>query len=558
MKICYIWIEKYRNLENFSLNLSSTTKFNFDSEKNLLTSESCRKLPLDFFGQRIDEVTGLIGKNGSGKSNALSLICNALKNSKSGLNAHFLIITEEDGIQTCHYSFKKNLSQPSANFSIEIIEYVGEVKELKVIYFSNVFNKSRNYFGREVSDISVKNGIFENRVRPAKSDFEKQMILINSRLFRKIDIDLPHKIRFTQKRLSKFSLSSRYSGNSASILVSLESLKDLFRNRLREINGRNRFFHLVRLSYFEYILSLRINADEYSLFLSNAVDFMQGNSNDQKTEEISENLIRFISESFPSSSLICYEKKSSRESEFDLEVIRRQIDFLLKIQENFSSIDIDYSTEGFRNRSEVTFEIAYSQKSKGLIQEFVSLFGESIGMNIDWSGISSGHLAYLNLFSSIYDELKNVRQRSLLLCIDEGDLYLHPFWQVEFFSKLLSVLPEMFRGEIQIVLTSHSPFLLSDLPNQCITILDQHIQGGTMNGIALDEQTFGGNLYDLYAKPFFLGDQKMSKFAYEKIARYLELVEATSGSVKGNPDDISHLIGDEVIRFKLQRLFGND
>lgn len=556
MKVCFIWVEKFRNFKNFSLNLSSSAKFEFDFERNILTRKNCQTLPDNFFGQQIEDVTGLIGKNGAGKSNALALVCNSLKNSKSGLSSNFLLVTGEDGIQTCHYSFKRNLSPPRANFNIEIVEYIGDVKELKVIYFSNVFSKRSNNFGKEVSDISVRNSTLIDWRRSKKSDFEKQLQLINSNVFKEIQISTPSGVLFAPKtfnRLNAYAYSREYES-----VPNFKDLKDLFRIRLRDITGKNKFLHLVRLSYFEYALGLRIDSGINIKLQENANELISGFSEKIGTEEISDRLIRFLSNSFKEEISLSYKNDFYVNGGIDSSRLIEQTDFLLEIQSKFSNIDISHSSEGFRGRSEDFFEIAFESKSKFLIEEFVSLFRELIAMNVDWNGISSGHMAYLNLFSSIYDELKNSRNKSLILCIDEGDLYLHPIWQIEFFSKLLSVLPEMFRGKIQILLTSHSPFLLSDLPNQCITILDQDADGGTMNGIDLDGLTFGANLYDLYAKPFFLGNQTMSQFAFEKIANYLDNIDKQSGPPQKAADDISHLIGDEVIRFKLKRIFDHD
>ncbi|WP_198595525.1 hypothetical protein, partial [Vibrio lentus] len=66
-------------------------------------------------------------------------------------------------------------------------------------------------------------------------------------------------------------------------------------------------------------------------------------------------------------------------------------------------------------------------------------FSEFGSIGIRWKGISSGHKAFLNLYSSIYNEIKNTK-RTTLICIDEGDLYFHPKWQISFFSELLSII----------------------------------------------------------------------------------------------------------------------
>ena len=89
MKICYIWVEKFRKFNNRGFNFSSSVKFHYDSETNILSKNEIKKLPINFFDPEMDsvsihnesnkvnqftEITGLIGKNGAGKSNLLDLL----------------------------------------------------------------------------------------------------------------------------------------------------------------------------------------------------------------------------------------------------------------------------------------------------------------------------------------------------------------------------------------------------------------------------------------------------------------------------------------------------
>jgi predicted ATP-binding protein involved in virulence len=147
-----------------------------------------------------------------------------------------------------------------------------------------------------------------------------------------------------------------------------------------------------------------------------------------------------------------------------------------------------------------------------------------------------------------------------LICIDEGDLYLHPKWQIEFFDKLLKVLPSIYSGNIQLILTSHSPFLLSDLPKQNITILDRDQENSTLDGYKLKMNTFGGNLYDLYSEPFFLGNKRTSDFAYSKIKDLIKKVENKDYTIKEKEEliKLNDILGDEIIQYRIKKILGND
>ncbi len=570
MKICYIWVEKFRNLENFGFNLSSSHKFKYDTQSNTITKKDVDALPSNFFGERISDVVGVIGKNGSGKSNAVELVCKVLKGAKTSLQTNFFIIIEQDNKLFCHFSFL-NTAKPQADFRISFEEYSGSINPLKVVFFSNVFDERRNEFDNEVSDISVNN-LFNRQhfLRREKiTDFEKQIRLINSKIFSSLNIDLPTQVQLTSKVwINRFNSSMErdaYGKNYETI----REFKKIFRDRLREIRPENKFIHLLRFGYFfemynNYSRRSRYSENSFRIQFANLEQFIPFLFN-LRTEEISEKLIDFLDSEFsnmPREQLTLFlEINEKKESESQFEKIRKQIDFLKRLKISASELNIEYNAEGARNRGLEYFTFNYkSRYSKGFINEYVTLFGQSSVFDINWIGISSGHKAYLNLFASLYQELRYNRQNNLLLCIDEGDLYLHPMWQIEFFDKLLNVLPTIFSGNIQLLLTSHSPFLLSDLPKQNITILDKSITGSSLDGVDLKINTFGGNLYDLYSVPFFLGQKRTSDFAFNKIKALIEKVEGTQLSRRDKKEirQVNEVIGDEIIQFHINKFLSSD
>lgn len=94
--------------------------------------------------------------------------------------------------------------------------------------------------------------------------------------------------------------------------------------------------------------------------------------------------------------------------------------------------------------------------------------------------------------------------------IDEIDLYLHPEWQRRIVRDLLSLLRRQFKGHyFQIILTSHSPIVLSDIPvENCIFLKKK--SNGTVCQEERNTQTFGANIYTLYKDAFFLSDDKLA------------------------------------------------
>lgn len=89
------------------------------------------------------------------------------------------------------------------------------------------------------------------------------------------------------------------------------------------------------------------------------------------------------------------------------------------------------------------------------------------------TNLSSGGAALLEQFSALkraIDALPTTA-KNLLLLVDEGDVYLHLAWQqkyVDFFDSMVKALWRQRFNCIQVVMTTHSPVLMSDFPRDCI------------------------------------------------------------------------------------------
>lgn len=167
-------------------------------------------------------------------------------------------------------------------------------------------------------------------------------------------------------------------------------------------------------------------------------------------------------------------------------------------------------------------------------------------MKIQNLKMSSGERAFLNMMSRIYFSA-HIREflpdksfqweESILLIIDEIDLYLHPEWQRIIVSELLNIVKDQFPNNyFQIIVTSHSPIVLSDIPIENSIYLDRNADGLTRQ-VQRNEQTFGANIHALYQNAFFLNDGlAMGKFAQERINIWIEEAE------KANPQKMKQII----------------
>ena len=110
---------------------------------------------------------------------------------------------------------------------------------------------------------------------------------------------------------------------------------------------------------------------------------------------------------------------------------------------------------------------------------------------------------HIKNIESVIEGERRVKYRNINLIFDEAELYYHPEYQRNYIQNLLTVLsnsnldPKLINS-INITLITHSPYLISDIPSNCILALD--------NGSIKNEQqkSFCANYYDLLKNHFFL------------------------------------------------------
>lgn len=145
--------------------------------------------------------------------------------------------------------------------------------------------------------------------------------------------------------------------------------------------------------------------------------------------------------------------------------------------------------------------------------------------NVDF-GMSSGELARLQFFSrilnvfKIHSDIETLPRRdytdNYILLFDEAELYFHPEWQRRLIFDLCRFIDAItkdnfFIHSICLILSSNSPFYMSDLPLSSVNILGD-------NDTAISEKTFGQNINTLLKHQFFM-DNVIGEFASEKIRK---------------------------------------
>lgn len=154
-------------------------------------------------------------------------------------------------------------------------------------------------------------------------------------------------------------------------------------------------------------------------------------------------------------------------------------------------------------------------------------------------------IAYHNYnLLSVKDGNELIKYRNINLIFDELELYLHPEYQRVYINNLIIVLRKIQQVTKQndiyynILMVTHSPFILSDIPTQNILKLNAG-KPAPDNGI----NSFAANIYDLLKDEFFLKNGAIGEYVSVKIKEVLE-----KDVIHQEDLDFVNLIGDPFLK----------
>lgn len=197
------------------------------------------------------------------------------------------------------------------------------------------------------------------------------------------------------------------------------------------------------------------------------------------------------------------------------------------------------------------------------------LFETQDGKLVDMDTFSSGEKQLLNTQSAIIYHLQNLnsifkdparmKYPQVNIILEEIELYFHPEYQRCFIDSLLNLMEQSVIDEhitdVNILIVTHSPFILSDIPKSHVLFLKDGVPNTDMQ-----ENTFGANIHSLLTNGFFLRSLPIGEFAYGKIN---EMFEKLNGAQVRRMDreereklysDIAR-VGEPYLREQLMRLF---
>ncbi|MBQ4836806.1 AAA family ATPase [Pseudoalteromonas luteoviolacea] len=552
MELCFIWVDGYRGFSNKSLNLSNKLHFEFNKDDNILTISKKRPIPQEIC-ENINSITALLGVNGSGKTRALQLICEILEGEIHNYY-QFLLIYENEGKVFAFSNIEISILNKSNITKFNQIERSNSIynrESLGVIFFSNVLDGGDRPVNGNIINTSLAHqvwgGYTDNHSLQESSN--QSQLQRHSRFLTefhsKLNTPLPSKAIFIldspailKKNSTNESIEKMFS-ICGDIFKGIPFL-NIFKKASAHDKGKDEVLELFNEIAISFILKnmpelIAVNCPYYNKHVIEDSGY-KARTNINTLEKLIIYLIYIIKE-------YCSKLRPDKRI-----IILNDLEFLKDDLLN-TLIDGDLKVV---SKSFLQTSFTIKVKNENLLSRIYKLshiIDSSFGASkSNWLGISSGERAYLNLLSSIWYGIKNTKSRdksTLLICIDEGDLYLHPQWQIEFVDKVISFLRTTTQQPVQLIFTTHSPLLVTDLPKQCITLLDDNRK----------VSSFGANIYDIYETTFGLEEKRTGTISQRYIERILNLSKQTE-ITESERDEIEcaiDIIDDELITFHLEK-----
>lgn len=237
------------------------------------------------------------------------------------------------------------------------------------------------------------------------------------------------------------------------------------------------------------------------------------------------------------------------DTENRLAILQKVIDTLIDFTKRYE-YDVDTNMLKVRLDCEDILQFIYN---------FQELDCKTVVLDTKRTDISSGHSAYLNMCARINSAKKSGeihRKKNVILLIDEGDIYLHPEKQLAYVNNLLKLLQILYQEKkVQLIITSNSPFIISDIQSSNILYLEKKEEKIEIVKSTISN-TFASNVNVLLLDSFFVKNGLIGEYARKKIDSILQDLNSDnlSKSKYLHLEELIKIIGEPVIRKKLETM----
>ncbi|MBZ2097161.1 AAA family ATPase [Streptococcus oralis] len=545
MKLIALVIKQYNKLfEEQIINFSDEYKVNFDFETNELKIDKNPYYIENFYGESIYNISPIVGINGTGKTTILNLIGTYSPENyqQDPDNQYFFLF--EIGKQEDKVRFKVS----SNNLSVATLQEC----------WGQTFYRNQD-------------GSFD--CDPEYYDDTKNILYVN--LQSKGGGTIGYRTTLNQEGLAMFIhsylwLSDRKIINSVlscSLEIESHSLKD-------NTNPIPRGIKAIGFLIYKSIHNIFYEKNEIiKKLLSESI---VSKCEKYLTEDVSDyenfgiNLLLEIVKELDKNEVKDETRKIRKEY---VESIITIVNIFIEIRENGSLIDsnsasilLKYSNNNRSLYEELNDRLFQHTKSKKLVDKFCYDLNENFNnyyllKETPNYHMSTGEGNLIEIFSQLYSYLLMYEKNDedIILLVDELETGMHLEWSRRLIKILINNLSEILEDEgkgreIQLIFTTYSPYMLSDIKPGNVIMIEKNQETGYSEGKVL-QNTFAKNIQEIMKENLI--DNIYGDFALAKINSMIERLNEKEEH-EGNEEELLkeiHLISEPILRNKLLEMY---
>lgn len=633
MELIYAYVEKFSEVieeQEFLFTQKFDVKYDKENRKVLIKKMDYVK---NFFGENIENISLIIGKNGAGKSTTLQLLGMKMGDRRRKHNIkdkYFLLYHIEKDVFALEGYGLDLIKDIVNNLPLEggykitepysiVIETTSE-NDSKYNYAGYMQVKADNN-GKTINEkiiyVNIIDGLNEqiyNRYSRSEIDQDGDYTAFINRFYgNKIGIKEKYSLlTFIMKEQKKWITENRYGEVNflnTNVKIVIETNFHYYAKDEKKLDLKfpkkpvtNRFRRVKRIDESTLIESKDIKQGFILNFLEDYIheSFNEGLLRDieDKNEQIIETQKIIDDRYFLMDNKELYENKV----QYLLEIIKKIND---KIEEKihlgnnnkfYNSVEefivaLEKINENYFTSKEILIPLNYDEELE--VINLVNILDKYIArkdnnnfdnnVKVTFENLSEGENEFLNIFAKIRESLKNPIVKygdTVILLLDEPDRSFHPEWARKFIPILLNNLSRLedVKTRYQIVISTHSPFMVSDVPSNNLILLESALNENNEKRCIVKRRknigkTFANNIHTILSDEFFIKSTigEFSRIKIQENIKYMmeykkykdkkeeyipnKFLEPDLSEMKKKIKYVRDIIGEPVIKRKLEELF---